>query len=377
MTSLSTSRNVDRRLKELDGWRAFSVLLVIVHHLGTYRFRNFVAPHHHLVPLFEYIGPLGVKVFFVISGFVICRLLILEEKKYGSVSLKGFYVRRAFRILPPLLLYLSTILFLLSIGLILEQWWGVFTSALFLYDLNPARVPGNLGSWFVGHTWSLAVEEQFYVTFPTLWLLTRKIGRGRFFFGAFCLIVAWNLLAALSGSNTFTDQNARSGFACICCGVLLASVEEPARKIARAIPALLMAVVMLSFLWHPAEYFGWKSALFDSLYLPPAIALMLTYFLEGESLWRTLLCSKLIQAVGVTSYGIYLWQELFTAPPRFYFGAGRLIPDLLPLLLLIVPLSYLFVEKPAMRLGRTFSERLRQTRLRRIANRPAYAEELK
>jgi len=55
--------------------------------------------------VFSNIGPLGVKVFFVISGFVICRLLILEEKRNSNVSLKGFYIRRVFRILPPLYLY--------------------------------------------------------------------------------------------------------------------------------------------------------------------------------------------------------------------------------------------------------------------------------
>lgn len=376
MSLETTFPGVDRRLKELDGWRAMSVLLVIAHHLGTYQYRRFVAPHLRLASVFEHIGPLGVRVFFVISGFVICRLLILEEARYGSVSLKSFYIRRVFRILPPLVVYLAVVWLLLSTGLVLEAWWGVFTAGLFLYDIIPAEVPGKLGSWFVGHTWSLAVEEQFYLTFPGLWILLRKFGRGRVFIGTFFLFAGWNLLSAVRGWNYFMGPNGRSGFGYICCGVILATFETRARAIVRAIPALLVVAVVLSLLWHPADFFGWKAALYDSLYMPPAIGLALIFSLECESPLRLLLCWKPVQAVGLTSYGIYLWQQLFTAPPRFYFGAGRWIPHLLPLLLLIIPSSYFLVEKPAMRLGRKLAGRVRQIQAQRVLAGKSCSEEL-
>jgi peptidoglycan/LPS O-acetylase OafA/YrhL len=344
------------RLKELDGWRAVSVLLVIVHHIGSYQFGRIVAPHLRLALVLNDCGPLGVRVFFVISGFVICRLLILEEMRSGSVSLKGFYIRRVFRILPPFYFYLGPLCFLLLIGLINESMRGVLSSALFLYDFVPAK----LGSWFVGHTWSLAVEEQFYLTFPTLWVFTRNFGRSRAFLGIFCLLVTWNLSASIFGWNQFTNPNTRTGFACICCGVVLASLEARARAVARAVPAFAVAMIAFSLLWHPAEYYGWKSALYDSVYMPLSIALVLIFSLERGGQLREFLCWKPIQAVGLTSYGIYLWQELFTAPSKFYSVSGKPISYLLPLLFVIVPLSYLFIEKPAMRLGRSLAERVRQ-----------------
>ena len=79
MTTLQPERpKGGSRLKELDGWRAFSVWFVIAHYLGTYRYRRLVAPRTHLAPIFENLGSFGVRIFRVISGFVICRLVILE-----------------------------------------------------------------------------------------------------------------------------------------------------------------------------------------------------------------------------------------------------------------------------------------------------------
>ena len=111
------------RIKELDGWRAISVLLVIAHHIGAYQYAALVVhPHHRIYLLLSRCGPRGVKVFFEISGFVICRLLILEERRCAAVSLRGFYLRRVFRILPPYCLYLATICLLLLLQLIAAEW---------------------------------------------------------------------------------------------------------------------------------------------------------------------------------------------------------------------------------------------------------------
>ena len=247
------------RLRELDGWRALSVLLVIAHHLGAYQYRSIVAPHLRLAAVFNNFGPLGVRVFFVISGFVICRLLIQEEQRTGNVSLKGFYIRRAFRILPPLYLYIAAVALLLSAGLIHETWSGIGSSLFFLYDFVPAK----LGGWIVGHTWSLAVEEQFYLTFPAIWILTRKPSRRRaVVLAAFTLFAAWNLCAASFSWNQFTDPNTRGGFSCICWGVVLASFETHARAVARKTPLVAVAPLALALLWHPAGYASSRSALF-------------------------------------------------------------------------------------------------------------------
>ncbi len=354
MTSTKPRTAPETRLRELDGWRAISVFLVIAGHVLFIRFFNFAAGHKHLLHEFNF-TVLGVRIFFVISGFVICRLIILEEKHRGAFSMPAFYIRRVFRILPPFYLYLLFVFVLHKFGVIFVTGRGIASAGLFLYDFVPAQI----GGWFVGHTWSLAVEEQFYLLFPTLWILTRKIGRARAFLGIFCLLALWNFWAAVAGWNDFTTPRIRSGFSCICCGVLIAILEERARAIARAVPAFVILMIALSLFWHPWEAITWESALFDSIYIPSAIALLLVFSLERKTRLRSFLCWKPVQAIGLTSYGIYLWQELFTGPEGAVKIAGSSIVFWLPLLFGIVPLSYFFLERPAMRLGRSLADRVR------------------
>jgi peptidoglycan/LPS O-acetylase OafA/YrhL len=83
--------------------------------------------------------------------------------------------------------------------------------------------------------------------------------------------------------------------------------------------------------------------------------------MERKSWFQSLLCSRPVQAIGITSYALYLWQKLFTGRPEMYVGTGRFIPVLLPSLCFIVPLSWFLIEKPAMRLGRDLSRRVRRT----------------
>jgi peptidoglycan/LPS O-acetylase OafA/YrhL len=355
MNRSSIQEGAEGRLRELDGWRAISVLLVIVHHVFSWQHPEVFSSHGRLFHLFRYCGPLGVKVFFVISGFVICRLLLQEEKRYGNVSLGAFYIRRAFRILPPLYFYLAIILLLTSLGLVVSPLPTMLSSALFLQDLR-IWVPHD---WFVGHTWSLATEEQFYLVFPTLWIISRKISRVPFFLILFSLVVAWNVSDAISSWDPIMGFAARPGFACICFGVIMAILEPQARAIAKRVPMVTVISLMLVLLWSPMEGAPLSTALYDTLFVPPAIGIVLMFSLERKGWLRSLLCSSPLQAIGVTSYGAYLWQELFTALPRDLSVAAKPLSFLLPLLLVIVPLSWRFIEKPAMQLGKRLSKRLR------------------
>jgi peptidoglycan/LPS O-acetylase OafA/YrhL len=345
----------EKRLRELDGWRAVSVLLVMLHHIGWYQHPR-LRPHlPGLGHVMHYCGPLGVKIFFVISGFVICRLLISEELSYGSVSLKAFYYRRVFRILPPLFIYLGSVSLLLSLGLIHEHRRSILGAALFLYDFN--FLPQT---WLVGHTWSLAVEEQFYLIFPATWVLTPKRWRNRVFLGVFLLCAISNVSMVFTGWDALIYSDTRAGFACISCGVLMAIHEKVARRTASNIP---VALVGLTLLLHPVSSDNWQAAVYEGVLVPPAIGLVLLFSLGYGSWLGAFLCSKPVQAVGLTSYGIYLWQQPFTAPARYFIGSGNLIPLLLPLLCLIVPASYFLIEKPAMRYGKSLSRNQRSSDL--------------
>jgi peptidoglycan/LPS O-acetylase OafA/YrhL len=356
MTAVTVGGAHEGRLKELDGWRAISVLLVVFYHLGLYQHQDLVAPHVHFALVLSHCGPLGVDVFFVISGFIICRLLILEEQRYGSISLKGFYIRRVFRILPPFYFYLATLCLLLLTGLTVDHSKAILNAGLFLYDFSPAE----RSSWFAGHSWSLAVEEQFYLTFPAILLLAGKTYRKRVFPLLFLLIAFWNLSVAIWHWENLTNPSTRAGFACISLGVVLGLFESRARAVARAVPAILVAASAACLFWHPLDFWtGWRTAVFESFVMPPLIALLLIFSLERGAYLRAFLCWKPIQAIGLTSYGIYLWQQLFTAPSRFYTASGRPIMWLLPLLFVVIPFSYLLIEKPAMRFGKRLSSRVR------------------
>jgi len=335
----------------LGGWRAVSVLLVILHHVFSIQFYGLVQHSYVLWHILGLAGFLGVDTFFLISGFVICRLLISEETQYGFISVKGFYYRRIFRILPPLYVYLISLTLLIALGFIQERWTALAIGAAFLSDVN--LLPGG---WFLGHTWSLAVEEQFYLVFPTVWILSRRRGRASVFACIFLLCVGWNLMLAVSHQmNPAVDARTRVGFACICYGVLMAIHEHRLRRFAARVPGWIVGGLAAVVLIHPVPHGALNESIFSTLLMLPAIGLILMYSLECGGLLRSFLCCGPVQAIGLTSYGIYLWQQLFTAPISLYSFAPSAAPFFLALLFVVVPLSYFFVEKPAMRLGKKLS----------------------
>jgi peptidoglycan/LPS O-acetylase OafA/YrhL len=335
------------RLRELDGWRALSAMLVVVHHVGWYQHPRLAQRIPVVGHLLYYCGALGVKVFFVISGFVICRLLMSEELRWGGVSLKRFYYRRALRILPPLFTYLAVVCILLRVGVIKETWKGILNAALFLNDFNAGP-----HSWFVGHSWSLSVEEQFYLLFPTIFILTSKGLRGRVFVMAFFLCGFWYLTMCFAGWNAFVYDDTRVGFACIAFGVIMAIYEVRARALARNISVVAWFALGILLL-HPAGEHTFGAAVYEALIVPPAIGLVLLSSMQGSML-RGVLCSRPVQAIGLTSYGLYLWQQLFTAPWYYFVGsASQTILRWSPSLLVIVPVSYYLIERPAMRCSKS------------------------
>ena len=165
-----------------------------------------------------------------------------------------------------------------------------------------------------------------------------------------------------TGQNSPVSYNVEAGFTCIACGVLMALHERHLRPLAKAVPALVVALVGLTLLVHPlaSDTYTWWVALYETLFVPPAIGLVLLFSLERAPSLRAVLCSGPVQAVGLTSYGIYLWQQLFTAPKQYFSGPGEMIPMLLPMLCLVVPLSYFLVEKPAIAYGKSLSRQLRK-----------------
>lgn len=182
---MATKRGI-QYIPAIDGLRAIAVLAVIFYHLG-----------------FSWIpgGFLGVDLFFVISGYVITRLLLDSIERSGGLDLRAFYLARIRRLLPALAFMLVTTA--LAVGI-----WAPDTIKRFLID-TPFALTGSMNWWLVGrhldyfesigrppllqHTWSLAVEAQFYLIWPLMLLLILK------FFGKKRIAIASLAIAALSG----------------------------------------------------------------------------------------------------------------------------------------------------------------------------------
>jgi peptidoglycan/LPS O-acetylase OafA/YrhL len=350
-----SQENRTGRIRELDGWRAIAASMVLISHFLSHQHTRIISHHPFVSSVISYMGYLGVQIFFIISGFVICRLLLREEKHFGTFSLKGFYIRRIFRILPPFYLYLVTIALLGVFGMVKITGWQLAKAGLFLADFHSLSAP-----WMPGHCWSLAVEEQFYLFFPAILLLTSPRRRSPVCGGISLLCIALTLSISLTGWNALMSAGVMEGFVCISCGVMIGIHEDAVRVLARKTPAVLAMLAAAMLLLHPlANMSDWKEALYQALVVPPSIALLLLTTMEQQSPFRSLLCSRPVQAVGITSYALYLWQQLFMGRPDVYFGAGRSIPLLSPLLCVIVPLSWFLIEKPAINLGRQLSRRVK------------------
>jgi len=152
------------RLPSLDGWRAVSIIMVLGYHAA-------MASPDSESPVFSmfFDGNLGVRFFFVISGFLITWLLLKESKQTGKVSLNNFYVRRFLRIFPVYFVYVLVLFGLQLFAKFKETpagWLGMLTFTRNFTDGLTAN--GSMGS---AHLWSLSVEEQFYLLWPGLYVL--------------------------------------------------------------------------------------------------------------------------------------------------------------------------------------------------------------
>jgi peptidoglycan/LPS O-acetylase OafA/YrhL len=149
------------RISGLDGVRALAIALVIGIH---------ILPHNPYPWLRGIVGGQdGVGIFFVLSGFLVTTLLLREQAKFGRIDIPHFYFRRAMRILPPLFAYLLVIVGAgYAMGAPVPA--GVVASVVFFYHNMTSE-----GTWMLEHTWSLAVEEQFYLLWPLLLVLLLRI----------------------------------------------------------------------------------------------------------------------------------------------------------------------------------------------------------
>jgi peptidoglycan/LPS O-acetylase OafA/YrhL len=339
-------------IPSLDGLRAVSFAIVFVAHSGL----------QWIVP-----GGFGVTVFFFLSGFLITTLMRLEHDRTGTVSLRAFYLRRVLRILPPFYL----VLVLADTLAVVKLLPGGLESRVAL-----AQVLHYSNYWFAHHGyegaaagtvvyWSLAVEEHFYLLFPLLYLVVRRLrlssgAQGLAFWGLCAVVCAWRFLLVLrlgaATDRTYLCSDTRVDS--ILFGCALAVAMNPAVDPHRGPERLWKWVLMPGGVALLLFTFGYRAAWFRET---------IRYTLQGIGLtpifvsavrfpdWGPfrLLNDKRLAFIGVLSYSLYLVHQVAL------YAVDFSLPILHPILrsglafaisFAIAVAVYRFVERPCARL---------------------------
>lgn len=350
-------RGRDKRsgyLPSLDGWRAIAILSVMCFHDRVHQFWIFNTSLIH-----EY-GDLGVDLFFAISGVLICSRLLEEERVTGAISLKGFYIRRFFRICPPAWLYLIAYLVLSLFHLLPVDVGGLLASFLMVRNFWVGVAGDVPRTWYTIHFWSLSVEEHFYLLLPSLLIFVKR--RRALLLGALSLaVMAWILLVThytgLRGQGIVlrTDMRIHALLIPAMFAVLLTRQQVRAFVTRWLYPwvAVLLLLGAFFFLAHThVHLFSLAKAFVVPVGFP---LLVISTMLHPKSIACRILEWWPVRFVGHISYSLYLWQQLF-------FAGGR-APATWPLSVLqIFPLNYIaafacatasyyLIEKPLIRVG--------------------------
>lgn len=329
---------------EIDGLRAFAILPVLLFHAG--------------VPFISG-GFLGVDVFFVISGFLITGIIVNELQTKNSFSITNFYERRIRRLFPALFVVcaVTTILAWLvlfpneyNVFRVSERWLTFFVSNVFFLGQNDYFDP-NIDLNPMLHTWSLAVEEQFYIFFPlVLWVFWKFIPRKLWIS---LLVVASIVSLVWSQNNWFSDQSATFYLVQFRAWELSAGAmaaiylsNRPKHNLSNNwIGTGSLLVLLVSFFTVNA------SMPHPGFITVPSVAATVGVLLfagRGTVAYR-ILSNRTIVWVGLISYSAYLWHQPLFAIYRSYRTTQPAIWEFLPIIasvLLISHLSWKYVENP-------------------------------
>ena len=332
--------------KEIDGLRAIAILPVIWIHSG--------------LPFLSG-GFLGVDVFFVISGFLITSILV-KELDAGSFKLSEFYERRARRILPALVAVIGVttvvVLIIAKNPKFLEDYGqSVMSTVFFSSNIYFWQTSGYFGSASelapMLHTWSLAVEEQFYIFFPLLLMLLFPYGRkvvilAIILIGIISLSIAeWAAIHSPFGNFYLLPSRAWELMAGSLAAIFYSSsIVKYSREIFSGCFSFIgLALILSSYIFYSPS-----TAHPSSLTILPVLgAVLVLLFAEDKNIIGKLLSTKILSFVGLISYSLYLWHQPVLALMKSRYSLHLEINNIIFSIILIFVLSYLswkFVETP-------------------------------
>jgi len=298
------------RSPSLDGLRAVSILLVVSNHLMfSATAPQFIGWVSGAIDA----GALGVRVFFVLSGFLITGILARELQRTGTLSLRQFYLRRALRIFPASYVFLIVVAALAAVGVMNAARTELLSAATYTLNFWPGRP-----AWEVAHLWSLAVEEQFYLLWPVT-LLLLGVRRGAVLAAlllagvpllrvARVLGMSWHVLDLAAPFVMFADWLAVGALLALA-GSQLARWERYRALRASNLWTLFLLVSALAA-WTALGH--WRTSQLTSVWTAIAIALVIDQLTaEPHCIATRVLAVPPMAWIGRISYSLYLWQEVF------------------------------------------------------------------
>jgi len=312
-----------QRIPSLDGVRAIAILLVMAGHWAELSYDS---------PVAGAFASLGRRIFFVLSGYLITTLLMKEYGKSSTIQLRTFYTRRAYRILPAALVFVLPVCAVFWHEL---RWYHMAAALLYVVNMDFTH------PWFLGHLWSISVQEQFYFLWPCV---LRKWARHRtlLLLGAVAFAPVYRVLCHFAGLHGRADETFPAVADILAIGCLLALYGARVPRI-RARWAMLMLVPVVFVPIHMGVLKFHTTPVLLLLFWPALHVSIAGLLLHVVQTPYRILNVHPVTWIGKISYGLYLWQQLFVfgqhqRPWYFVFFAFALASA-----------SYYLLEQPVLR----------------------------
>lgn len=334
-------------LPSLDGFRGISILMVVIGHLFVRRGYD----------AWQYIfnGNLGVYIFFVISGFLITTLLLKERLKTKTISLRKFYIRRFLRIFPVAYLYLFVLIFLNYFLHLHIPWLAFLSAALYIQNIEYFNL-----SWYTDHYWSLSIEEQFYLFFPSL--IKKNLKLYSIVMPLLLLVIPLLVFVCrhvrfLEDSYFYYVVHFMLKFDGVMVGSFFSILVFKGlipwafiRKYKMPLNIILLALTMVIHNNHSLTAINHLSSFFIAV-------IIISNIYPADDVIFKFLNNKWLIKIGILSYSIYIWQQLFTmtrSEPTSANIPWYPLPVNVILLFVISYISYNYYEKSFLRLKDRF-----------------------
>ena len=337
-------------IKGFDGLRAVSILLVLVTHLGL---SDFIPNTSFVMDRLWFIisGDTGVQMFFTLSGFLITLILLKEKKDTGSIKFGRFYLKRFLRLLPPLLILYPLVLIAMLNGWIIQSSTGLIYSVFYIYNF----IPNYAYTSELGHTWSLAVEEQFYFTWPFVlaFIRDRRVVKA---ITIIVIILSAFLLFYIPSFEMAQEYRMNRWFLPAIAPIMIGSLgavvySSNKERVEEKLQSKWTVLILCLLLFISPLYFPKVFLITVPIVQAFGLSLLLLWIASNQNTrFVALLNNRMLNYVGKISYGLYVYQGFFlgTGP------GGNIDVQLFPLNIILVfavaILSYELIEKPVLRL---------------------------